>query len=171
MTPEEMMMMMAAARQQQMGLLSPASNQDMNVIKESMMDTGGGMYQTGGVSAPIPMNIEMPVNKTGMFDTGGGMFMNAGVSAPIPTGAASNVDMELFNNLVKSNPYGLDYDTNTGMFFYGEGREPMSAADYQSYIDDINRQQQEIYSRDEKPINTIMNKAGDAVGGLLDLFR
>jgi len=91
--------------------------------------------------------------------------------APMSNGAASNVDMELFNNLVKSNPYGLDYDTNTGMFFYGEGREPMTAEDYQSYIDDINRQQQEIYSRDEKPINTIMNKAGDAVGGLLDLFR
>ena len=141
MTPEEMMMMMAAARRQNMGLLSPATNTDMNFIKEGMMDTGGGMYQTGGVSAPIP------------------------------TGAASNVDMELFNNLVKSNPYGLDYDANTGTFFYGENREPMSAADYQSYIDDINRQQQEIYSRDEKPINTIMNKAGDAVGGLLDLFR
>lgn len=93
---------------------------------------------------------------------------NAGL---LPTGSASNVDMELFNQLVKSNPYGLDYDANTGTFFYGENREPMSAADYQSYIDDINRQQQEIYSRDEKPINTIMNKAGDAVGGLLDFFR
>lgn len=86
-------------------------------------------------------------------------------------GAASNADMELFNSLVKSNPYGLDYDQNTGMFFYGENREPISAQDYQSYIDDINRQQQEIYNRDEKPINTIMNKAGDAFGGLLDIFR
>lgn len=85
-------------------------------------------------------------------------------------GSATNVDAELFNSLVKSNPYGLDYDANTMMFMDPEGN-PMSADTYQSIIDDINRQQQEIYNRDEKPINTIMNKAGDAVGGLLDFFR